>query len=154
FYDARPARRSGDLQYGNPLSIYPEVYLFHVGALHGVYSWLDVFPPRKEVVVPPSAAVVLEAINDRAVSWLAVPDVPPVPAEHSWKEPAAARDGIVGAFAYSASGTTAGADVEITGLVPATEVNPRMILDPHGPNGDRSKIPERFLAARERMATR
>ena len=43
FYEADP---------GRPGHVYPEVYAFHVGGFHGTLAWYDVFPPRKEVVVP------------------------------------------------------------------------------------------------------
>lgn len=154
FYDARPLRRAGAPKYGNSLAIYPDIYLFHVGRLYGDHSSLDVFPPRKEVLLPSDPAAVLEAINDRAISRLAVPDVAPVAAEHSWKEPAAARDRIASAFAYSPTGSVERADVEVTGLTSATEKNATMILDPHGPNGDLTKIPLRFGTGRDALASR
>ena len=130
YYDARPSRRAGKLRVGDPLAVYPEVYLFHVGGRHGDHRWLDVFPPRKEVLVENDASRVLEALNDRAITRLAVPDGSVAPAEHPWKEPAAARDRIVSAFAYSATGRAAAADIEIGGLAPVTEFNVRKILEP------------------------
>ena len=41
---------------------------------------------------------VLDAINDRAISRLLVPDADPVHVEHQWKEPASARERVVTAF--------------------------------------------------------
>jgi hypothetical protein len=135
FYDERPARRAGKLRADDPLAIYPEVYLFHIGGIHVNHSWLDVFPPRKEVSVENEAALILEAINDRAITRLAVPDSVPVMVAHAWKEPSAARDRIVSAFAYSGTGRTQGADVEIIGLEPVTQFNVRKILNPDGSEG-------------------
>jgi len=144
FYDVHPGRRAGKLRAGDPLAIYPEIYLFHIGAIHGNHCWLDVFPPRKEVLLQSDASLVLEAINDRAITRLAVPDIPPVPAAHAWKEPAAARDRIVSTFAYSETGRTQDADVEIQGREPVTEFNARKILDPDGPNGTNISPAERL----------
>jgi hypothetical protein len=154
FYDARPSRRDGRPRYGDSLAIYPEVYVFHVGGFYGDHSWLDVFPPRKDVVLGSDASSVLESINDRGITRLAVPDVTPAPAGHAWKEPASALDRITSAFCYTPSGTTSGADVEVAGLVPVTEVNVSKILDPAGPNGDDSDTPDRFSRARAELAQR
>ncbi|HWI75312.1 MAG TPA: hypothetical protein VNT55_25350 [Baekduia sp.] len=130
FYDARPSRRAAKPIDGDPDAIYPEIYLFHVGGRHGDHSWLDVWPARKEVFVANDARRVLDAVNDRAITRLAVPDAPPHPIEHEWKEPAAARDRIRSVFAYSATGRVVDADVSIRGLVRQTEFNVRQILDP------------------------
>jgi hypothetical protein len=74
FYDAQRAR-------SERFYIYPDYFMFHVGRLHGDHSMLDVWPSHKEVVVPDDPDAILEAINDRAITWLAVPD----------REPPAAR---------------------------------------------------------------
>src|SRR4051812_30763209 len=51
FYDASPARREGKLgRADDPKAIYPEIYLFHVGARHGDHSGFDFWPARKEVL--------------------------------------------------------------------------------------------------------
>lgn len=80
--------------------------------------------------VDSDALAVLDAINDRAITRLAVPDREPSPVEHEWKEPAAARERIVSAFAYSPSGQVTVADWEIRGLDRRTEINPENVLDP------------------------
>jgi len=130
FYDARPNRRAGRLDGVHPDAVYPEIYLFHVGGAFGDHSAFDFWPARKEVSVPANALAVLDAINDRAITRLAVPDGSPSPVEHEWKEPAAARERIASAFAYAASGRVTAADWEIRGLDRRTEVNPENILDP------------------------
>jgi hypothetical protein len=122
YYDARPSRREGPL--------YPDVYLFHVGSRHGDHAFFDVFPPRKEVDVPDDPAAILEAVNDRAITRLAVPDGPVRPARHRWKEPAAALERIVSAFAYSPTGRVSEPEVEITALDPRATANARMIIHP------------------------
>ena len=113
----------------NPNAIYPEIYLFHVGRDRN-HSGAHVWPGRKEVVVEDDARVVLDAINDRAITRLAVPDAPPEEVEHEWKEPAAAHDRIVSAYAYSATGRVAEPDILLAGTDPRTEANVKRILDP------------------------
>ncbi|WP_049744293.1 hypothetical protein [Mycolicibacterium goodii] len=133
FYDVRPERRAGrgpGIVEPNELAIYPEIYVFHVGGRHGDYSMFDFWPARKEVFVDADARLVLDAINDRAITRLAVPDGPSAPVEHEYKEPAAARDRIRSVFAYSATGRVDPADIEIRGVGSAVESNPRDVLDP------------------------
>jgi hypothetical protein len=131
FYSARPSRRAGRVQPGDERAIYPEIYLFHVGGRHGNHGSFDFWPARKEVFIENDARAVLDAINDRAVTRLAVPDATAIPIEHEWKEPAAARDRISSAFAYSATGRVVDAEFEITGLDPITEFNVRTTLEPN-----------------------
>lgn len=133
FYDVRPERRHGtpDRAEAEQLhAVYPDFYFFHVGGRHGDHTMLDIWPVRKEVFVPAHPRAVLAAINDRAITRLAVPDVPSVPVEHEFKEPAAARDTIHDVFVYSPSGRVHGPEIEITGLEPTTESNARIILEP------------------------
>jgi hypothetical protein len=122
YYDARPARRE--------TLLYPEVYLFHVGGRHGDHSHFDVFPPRKEVDVEDDAALILEAINDRAITRLAVVDGPSATVCHHWKEPAAAQDRILTTIAYSPDGRVADPDVSITGHGPRVTANTKKTLHP------------------------
>lgn len=130
FYDARESRRAGRLDGVDPDAVYPDIYLFHVGGAFGDHSALDFWPSRKEVFVNADPLAVLDAINDRAITRLLVPDGEPVEVKHQWKEPAAARDRIVSAFAYSPTGRVRDPSWEIQGLDRRTEVNPRMILSP------------------------
>lgn len=124
FYDARPERRSRERP------VYPDVFVFHVGGRHGDHADFDVYPPRKEVFVENTPRAVLEAINDRAITRLVVPDRAPEPAQHGWKEPAQALDRIVDAWAYSPGGSVEGADVTISATDPRAEANVRMLLKP------------------------
>jgi hypothetical protein len=124
FYDARPARRD------RTAPVYPDVYVFHVGARFGDHANFDVYPPRKDVVVDDAPRAVLEAVNDRAITRLVVPDRAPEPVQHGWKEPAQALDRIVGAWAYDASGRVPDADLAITAVGPVAEANATMILQP------------------------
>jgi hypothetical protein len=134
FYDAVPSRRDGDPgDLENRLAVYPEIYLFHLGGRQGDHSSFDFWPGRKEVFLGDAGPrQVLDAINDRAITRLAVPERTPQPFAHEFKEPNAARERIVGCFAYSPSGKVESPDFEIEGLDPATEENPASILDPVG----------------------
>lgn len=123
FYDLRPQRRGPD-------GIYPEIYLFHVGGPHGDHSPFDFWPERKEVFLPADPSAVLDAVNDKAVTRLLVPDGPRRPVTHRVKERPTARDRIVGAFAYSPSGVVRDPDVVVAGLSAQTEANARNTLDP------------------------
>lgn len=130
FYDVRPSRRAGRLDGRDPRAVYPEIYLFHVGAPHGDHSAFDFWPARKEVVVGADPRLALDAINDRAITRLAVPDAEPTAVEHEWKEPAAARDRIVTALAYSPTGRVRHPTWEVSGTDVRTEHNVDLILDP------------------------
>ena len=131
FYDAKPVRREGFPTSEVPrsdLAVYPEIYVFHVGGRHGLYSAYDFWPARKEVFLPVEPRVVLDAINDRAITRLLVPDAPPQYIEHEFKEPAIARDRIVSAFTYSAGGRVDRGQISISTTKPALQVNARQAL--------------------------
>jgi len=135
FYDIRPARRAGYPTRGSLAddeAIYPEIYLFHVGGRHGFHAAFDFWPARKEVFLPTDARAVLDAVNDRAITRLLVPDADPRHVEHQWKEPAAARDRIASAFAYSAIGSAKHADVSISSASASTQVNPMNVIEQVG----------------------
>ena len=103
FYDLRPERRG-------PNGVYPEIYLFHVGGRHGDHSPYDFWPARKEVFVDADPRDVLDQINDKGITRLAVPDGSAVPATHRPKERETALDRIISAFAYSPTGQTPGGE--------------------------------------------
>ncbi|MCK9248331.1 MAG: hypothetical protein M0P31_05055 [Solirubrobacteraceae bacterium] len=124
FYDARPARRDRERP------VYPDVFVFHVGGRWGDHADFDVYPPRKEVFVDDDPRSILEAINDRGITRLVVPDRAPEPTQHGWKEPAQALDRIVDAWAYSPTGRVAGGDVAVSASGARAEANVRMILEP------------------------
>ena len=130
FYDARPTRRAGRRDGKDPRSVYPEIFLFHVGGRFGDFSWFDFRPLRKEVFLEADPRIVLDALNDRGITRLAVPDKDPVPVVHEWKEPAAARDRMVSAWVYSADARVRDPEWMIKGLGPSTERNAKMTLDP------------------------
>jgi hypothetical protein len=105
FYDARPSRRK------RPLSA--EVFLFHAGGRFGGLAPMDVWPPRKEVLVGPSPQDLLAAINNCAITHLVLPEGPMIAADHHYKEPDAAHDRIAAAYLYSPGGRVVDADLSI-----------------------------------------
>lgn len=124
FYDLQRAR-------GGEFFVYPDYFLFHVGRPLGDHSMLDVFPAHKEVVVPDEAEALLEAINDRAVTWLVVPECPPAAAALRRETLASAHRRLRGGFAYSPHGRVANGDLRIEGNE-VTESYVRAVLDPDG----------------------
>jgi hypothetical protein len=126
FYDVQRAR-------GDEFFIYPDYFLFHVGGPLGDHSMLDIFPSHKEIVVSDEAEALLEAINDRAITWLLVEDRGPAPAPARFQREAlaSAHNRIQGAFAYSPQGRVSDGDLRIAGNA-VTESYVRAVLDPAG----------------------
>src|SRR5215216_5563355 len=122
FYDVHRAR-------GPDFFVYPDYFLFHIGRLHGDHGRLDIWPSRKEVVVPEEPEHVLEAINDRAITRLVVEDGEPGKPDFEPEALASARARIATCLAYSASGRVRDADVRIASN-PVTEGYVDAVLDP------------------------
>ncbi|MGH2859732.1 MAG: hypothetical protein ACRDMJ_19830, partial [Solirubrobacteraceae bacterium] len=122
FYDAQRA-------ISDDFFIYPDYFTFQVGRPLGDHSMLEVWPSHKEVVVDDDAEAILEAINDRAINWLLVPDGEPGRSPAQREALASARSRIAGALAYSSTGRVARADVRIAGN-DVTESYVRAVLDP------------------------
>jgi hypothetical protein len=133
FYDARTTRRTGCPQY-------PEIYLIHVGGRYGDHRPFDFWPPRKEVFLGDSPLEVLEALNDRAITVLAVPERAP----HSkaggleafdgsgapWSELNSFRERTTAVYLYSPDGQTVSADLTIRGLSDVLEQNAERAIEP------------------------
>jgi hypothetical protein len=112
-------------------AVYPEIYAFHIGKSHGAHAPYDFWPARREVILrTDDHREVLDAINDRGITRLAVPDRPLREVVHRPKEVEAALDRIASAFLYDASGRAGGGDVEIAGTDKRTEFNPSQVLRP------------------------
>jgi hypothetical protein len=122
YYDIKPSRRT---------TVYPEIYAFHIGKGHGAHAPYDFWPARKEVILRTTDhKEVLDAINDRGITRLAVPDRPLRDVVHRPKEEDAAFDRIASAFVYSATGRMSDADAVISGNDKRTEYNPNQTLKP------------------------
>jgi hypothetical protein len=122
FYDLHRTR-------GPDFFVYPDYFLFHVGQPLGDHARLDIWPSRKEVVVPEDAEQVLEAINDRAITRLVVEDGEPGEPTFEPEAVASARARIATCLVYSASGRVREADVRIRSN-PVSEGYVDAILDP------------------------
>jgi hypothetical protein len=123
FYDIQRSR-------GPDFFIYPDYFLFHVGRPLGDHSMLDMWPSHKEVVVEDEPERILEAINDRAITRLAVEDGEPGDAPALERETlASARARIATCLAYSPSGRVRAGDVRIVSN-PVTEGYVAAVLEP------------------------
>ena len=122
FYDIQRAR-SADFY------IYPDYFMFHVGRRFGDHSMLDVWPAHKEVVVADEPEEILRAINDRAITRLLVADGEASEARFDAESLASAQNRVRSAFAYSAAGRVAEADVRVTGN-DVTESYVNAVLEP------------------------
>lgn len=131
FYAHDPSRRDVAPQY-------PEIYLFHVGGRFGDHSWLDFWPPRKEVEVEARPDAVLAAVNDRAITRLAVPEGPPcdpsalVAGASSWADRQSGLARLRSCFVYAPTGEVADPDVVIRGAETTLAVDALATLDPEG----------------------
>lgn len=130
FYDVMPERRTS-------VPIYPEIYVFHVGRRHGDFSNFDFWPPRKEVVVPAGDCLaLLEAVNDRAITRLALPDrahgdpTRLCTGPSTWAEQAAARSNWATCLAYSPDGAAQPQDIVLATSDDSFESNVSSTLNP------------------------
>lgn len=119
------------LDHGSRLlrPMYADIYLFHVGGPWGDFSPFDFAPPRREVFLPPDAASVLNAINDRGITHLLVPDGAERNARFGFKERDIAKDRLKMCLAYSDTGIVQNFDLRIITTVPATLQNASAIAN-------------------------
>lgn len=103
------------------LRIYPENFVFHVGKLHMNHSWMDIWPPHKEVVVEDDPEQILEAINDRGITRLIVPESQVSPPTFLRETLSSAEHRIVSTLAYSPSGRVNQNDISILSCSAAEE---------------------------------
>jgi hypothetical protein len=123
YYDVRPDRRSEPH--------YAEIYLFHAGGRYGDFTSFDVVP-RRELFLSAEPEALIEAINDRAITHLAVPDGSPRSLTFPWSEPESARDRIRHCFAYGAQGRAHDADIAIRSDDPELHHDVELALNPMG----------------------
>lgn len=109
---------------------YPEIYAFHVGRGLGDLGAYDFWPPHKETLVEANPMSVVQAINDRGITILAVPEGDGRQPELMWPERRTFLWRTEAVFSYSASGRVREGDVTIRALDPATEENPTSTLHP------------------------
>jgi hypothetical protein len=100
---------------GEDFFAYADYFAFHVGADHGTLRKLDVYPSHKEVVVAADAELILQAVNDRGVTRLLIPDGGPAAPDLARETLHSARLRIRTALAYSPTGEAARPDVLVRG---------------------------------------
>ena len=98
---------------GEDFFAYPDYFTFQSREPKAAYGMFDIWPAHKDVLVGAAAAERLNAITDRAVNILLVPDGPPAPHEYQRQQVAAAERLIETCYAYSATGAVADPDVVI-----------------------------------------
>lgn len=103
------------------LRIYPENFIFHVGKRHMNHSWMDIWPPHKEVVVEDDPEQILEAINDRGITRLLVEDITPSSTTFLRETVSSAQHRIISALVYSPTGRVNQADIKIVSCSAAEE---------------------------------
>lgn len=132
FYDAAPARRDAEPQY-------PEIYLFHVGGRFGDHRPFDFWPPRKEVFVADDPLKLIEALNDRAITFLTLPQVPmdgsktDAALEQSgapWSEQNSFRERTKSVILYSPDGRVDNGNMTINGRSDVLEHNGERTANP------------------------
>ena len=141
FYDRLRARHETFFAYA-------DYFAFHVGADHGTLRKLDVYPAHKEVVVPNDAERILEAVNDRAITRLLVPDASPgtgpPDADLERETLHSAQRRIRTALVYSATGRTTDADVLVRGSAHSDAYIHAMLGGPAGQNADEPQPAQSF----------
>lgn len=130
FYEADASRRV------EKTAQYPEIYLFHVGGPWGDHSSFDFWPPRKEVLCATEPVAVLEALNDRAITRLAMPQgragdvVGLAQGPSTWAEQGSFRGRIRSCFAYDPAGSVDSGNVVLSTSDVRFDQNTAATLDP------------------------
>ena len=102
---------------GEDFFAYPDYFTFQSRTPKAAYGMFDIWPEHKDVLVGTDAAERLNAITDRGVNILLVPDGPPTPREYQRQQLASAERLIETCYAYSATGAVADSDLVIRGPV-------------------------------------
>ena len=96
--------------------LYPQHYVFHVDRAWGQYSWLDFWPPEKEMVVGIAPADLAHALIERGITRLLIEDTTGACAPDAIDGPMRDRleRQLVTCLAYSPTGRTRDSDISIT----------------------------------------
>ena len=98
---------------GEDFFAYPDNFTFQSRTPKAAYGMFDIWPEHKDVLVGTDAVERLNAITDRGVNILLVPDGPPIPCEYQRQQLASAERLIETCYAYSATGAVADPDLVI-----------------------------------------
>ena len=103
---------------GGEFFAYPDFFTFQHQSPCADYGMCDIWPLHKNVCVAQDVQQTVEAITDRGVNVLLVPDDDAREAEIAEVELESARRNVSRCFAYSETGTTASADLVVESLSP------------------------------------
>ena len=106
FYDAYRAT-------GEDFYAYPDFFIFQSKSPVASYGKLDIWPDHKWVSVGGDATERLNAINDRGVNILMVPDGKPAEPNYERPQLASARRNIDTCYVYSLEGQVEAADLTV-----------------------------------------
>jgi hypothetical protein len=106
FYDLHRAA-------GEPFFAYPDYFTFQATPHPARYSSLDIWPPHKNVQVPPDPEQVLHAVNDRGVTLLLVPEGPAAERPLEKSSLSSARRRIRACYVYSPDGRVRAPDFSV-----------------------------------------
>ncbi|MBT4500901.1 MAG: hypothetical protein HOC74_24440 [Gemmatimonadetes bacterium] len=98
---------------GSEFFAYPDFFTFQRESPCANYSMFDIWPHHKNIHVGTDPQHAVEAITDRGVTVLLVPDGDPGEAEIAPVEMESARRNVGRCFAYSETGATAPADLTV-----------------------------------------
>lgn len=90
---------------GEEFFAYPDYYTFQRRTPAASYSMFDVWPGHKDVPVPADAGATLDAILDRAITVLLVPDGTAAAARFAPVQMAGAHRNVRRCYAYGATGS-------------------------------------------------
>lgn len=85
------------------------------------HSWMDIWPPHKEVVVEDDPQQIVEAINDRVITLLLVEDIIPSSATFLRETVGSAQHRIIRTLVYLSTGRVKQADIIIVSCSAAEE---------------------------------
>ena len=106
FYDAYRAT-------GEDFFAYPDFFAFQSGHPIASYGWFDIWPEHKSVSVGDNPAERLNAITDRGINALIVPDGTPTDRDYNKVQLASAQRNIDTSYVYSFDGQVEEADLTI-----------------------------------------
>ena len=107
FYDCYRAQ-------GGDFFAYPSYFTFQHNRPLASYTMLDIWPQHKDVLVENNPVELLNAINDRAINILLIPDKESTHRSFERSQIEAALRNITTCYLYSADGNVKNANLEVT----------------------------------------
>ena len=107
FYDIQ--RQSGEDYF-----IYPDYFMFGINCVPGNYGMLDIWPDHKRITVGGTAEECVRAINDRGITILLVPDMPPRAAELERQTRSSALQRLKFGLVYRPGEPVVESDIQVT----------------------------------------